>query len=67
MRLRREPQYVDAIFAAKTERTKMEEVPAMAVPDTEQEQDFIIEQNQQESCILDRQKGHWKRFFLMTN
>ena len=41
-RLKREPQFVDAIFAAKTERTKMEEEPAMAVPDTEQEQNFII-------------------------
>ena len=40
-RLKREPQFVDAIFAAKTERTKMEEEPAMAVPDTEQEQEFI--------------------------
>ena len=41
-RLKREPQFVDAIFSAKTERTKMEEEPAMAVPDTEQ--NFIIEQ-----------------------
>ena len=43
-RLKREPQFVDAIFQAKTNRTKMEEEPAMAVPDTEQEQDFIIGQ-----------------------
>ena len=43
-RLKREPQFVDAVFAAKTNRTKMEEEPAMAVPDTEQEQNFIIEQ-----------------------
>ncbi len=43
-RLKREPQFVDAIFAAKTNRTKMEEEPAMAVPDTELEQNFIIEQ-----------------------
>ena len=42
-RLKREPQFVDAIFSAKTDRTKMEEEPAMAVPDTEQQQDFIIE------------------------
>ena len=47
-RLKREPQFVDAIFAAKTERTKMEETPAMAVPDTEQEQNFIIVQDHQE-------------------
>ena len=44
-RLKREPQFIDAIFAAKTERTKMEEMPAMAVPDTEQEENFIIEQD----------------------
>ena len=41
-RLKREPQFVDTIFAAKTNRTKMEEEPAMAVPDTDQEQNFII-------------------------
>ena len=46
-RLKREPQFVDAIFQAKTDRTKMEEEPAMAVPDTEQEEDFMIEQAEQ--------------------
>ena len=45
-RLRREPQFIDAIFASKTERTKMEEEPTMAVPDVEQKQDFIIAQEQ---------------------
>ena len=34
-RLRREPQYIDAVFAAKGDRTKMEEEPVMAVPDIE--------------------------------
>ena len=34
-RLRREPQFIDAIFAAKSERTKMEEEPVMAAPDVE--------------------------------
>ena len=48
-RLKREPQFVDAIFAAKTNRTKMEEEPAMAVPDTEQEQNFIIEQPREQA------------------
>ena len=44
-RLRREPQFIDAIFAAKTNRTKMEEEPAMAVPNIENEPaNFIIEQ-----------------------
>ena len=52
-RLKREPQFVDAIFAAKTERTKMEETPAMAVPDTEQEQNFIIAQEHPEEPVTD--------------
>jgi ribonuclease-3 len=47
-RLRREPQFIDAIFAAKTSRTQMEEMPAMAVPNTEQEADFIISREGQE-------------------
>ena len=43
-RLRREPQFVDAIFHAKSERTKMEEEPTMAAPNLEAEKtDFIIE------------------------
>jgi ribonuclease-3 len=41
-RLRREPQFIDAVFAAKTERTKMEEEPVQVVPDVEQQEDFII-------------------------
>ena len=41
-RLRREPQFIDAIFAAKTERTKMEEEPVQTVPDVEGQEDFII-------------------------
>ena len=53
LRLRREPQYVDAIFAAKTERTKMEEEPAMAVPNTEQEQDFIIAQDHEVKAVAE--------------
>ena len=45
-RLRREPQYIDAIFAAKTARTKMEEEPVVVAPDTEQQDDFIITQEE---------------------
>lgn len=41
-KLRREPQFIDAVFAAKADRTKMEEEPVMTVPDTEQKADFII-------------------------
>jgi ribonuclease-3 len=43
-KLKREPQFVDAIFKAKSDRTKMEEEPTMLVPDPEKEQqDFIVE------------------------
>ncbi len=45
-RLRREPQFIDATFAAKADRTKMEEEPVMAAPDLEklqQEQQNFIE------------------------
>ena len=41
-RLKREPQFIDAVFAAKTERPKMEEMPVLNVPDTEEKDDFII-------------------------
>ena len=51
-RLKREPQFIDAIFAAKSERTKMEEMPTMAVPDTTKEQDFIVEQEKEPSTDI---------------
>ncbi len=43
-RLKREPQFIDAIFAAKSDRTKMEEEPSMAVPNISEDgqEDFII-------------------------
>lgn len=48
-RLRREPQYIDAIFTAKTNRTKMEEMPVQTVPDTETSDDFILTQPAEEN------------------
>lgn len=49
-RLRREPQFIEAIFAAKSVRTKMEEEPTMAAPNLEAEKtDFIIAQNREQS------------------
>ena len=36
--LRRKPQYIDAVFAAKTERTKMEEEPVVTVPGLHREE-----------------------------
>ena len=47
-RLRREPQFIDAVFAAKRDRTKMEEEPVMVVPDPEklvQEQENFFAEN----------------------
>lgn len=41
-RLRKEPKFIDAVFAAKANRTKMEEVPVENVPATETKDDFII-------------------------
>lgn len=35
--LRKQPKFCDSIFQAKTERTKMEEMPVMAAPDIEKE------------------------------
>ena len=46
-RLRKEPQYIEAIFAAKGNRTKMEEEPVETVPDTEPKDDFIIVKNKE--------------------
>lgn len=44
-RLRREPQFIDAIFQAKSERTKMEEEPTTAAPNLEADKTaFIIPQ-----------------------
>ena len=50
-RLKREPQFIDAIFTAKTERTKMEEMPTMSVPDTETEQEFVIHQQEEQDVL----------------
>ncbi|WP_337483249.1 ribonuclease III [Prevotella pectinovora] len=46
--LKRKPQFIDAVFTAKGNRTKMEEEPVLTVPDTEQKIDFIIPQAKDE-------------------
>jgi ribonuclease-3 len=46
--LRKKPQFIDAIFAAKANRTKMEEMPVQTVPETEQSDDFIISHSKNE-------------------
>lgn len=49
LRLRREPQFIDAVFAAKADRTKMEEEPFQTVPDLDDNADFIISQPKKEN------------------
>jgi ribonuclease-3 len=44
-RLRKEPKFIDSVFAAKANRTKMEEEPVENVPSTEVKDDFIITQD----------------------
>lgn len=55
-RLRREPQFIDAIFQAKSERTKMEEEPTAVAPDLEAERNFIIAQEKPAPDVQDDQK-----------
>ena len=43
-RLRTDTQFIDSVFTAKGNRTKMEEEPVENVPDTDQKTDFIISQ-----------------------
>ena len=45
--LRKKPQFIDAVFAAKANRTKMEEEPVENVPSTEFADNFIIPQGEQ--------------------
>ena len=42
--LRKKPQYIDAVFAAKSNRTKMEEEPVEIAPDIKEEEQVVIEQ-----------------------
>jgi ribonuclease-3 len=58
-RLRKEPQFIDAVFAAKASRTKMEEMPTTAVPETKEEVPFPSEEGRkgQEVERLERFDG----------
>lgn len=52
--LRKKPQYIDAVFAAKSNRTKMEEEPVQSVPVTEVKSDFIItKESETEEKLVD--------------
>ena len=48
-KLRKEPQFIKKIFAAKSNRTKMEEEPVESIPNTDAKTDFIISQNEDKS------------------
>ena len=58
-KLRREPQFIDAVFAAKGDRTKMEEEPVMVAPDPEelirQQQNFFEEKEASPAAIPSQQ------------
>lgn len=41
-KLKKKPQFIDEIFAAKGSRTKMEEEPVQALPETEDTKEFIV-------------------------
>ena len=61
-KLKKDPAFIDGVFAAKTDRTKMEEEPVLNVPDTEEKDDFIISQSEkparsEQSGIFDN-AGH---------
>ncbi len=57
-KLRREPQFIDEVFAAKGNRTKIEEEPVQALPDTDRVNEFIITSDEQE----DSEKKHVSAF-----
>jgi ribonuclease-3 len=53
-KLRKEPQYIDADFTAKANRTKMEEEPVENVPSTDIKDDFIITKESEEPVIEEK-------------
>ncbi len=54
--LRRKPQFMDSIFLAKTQRTKMEEQPIESVPDIDSKVDFIIN-TEKETFVLTKESN----------
>lgn len=57
-RLRREPQYIDSVFAAKGKRTQQEEEPVVVVPDIEAKEDFIINDVVEETVVPETESSH---------
>ena len=58
--LRKKPQYIDEVFAAKANRTKMEEEPVLNVPSTEVQENFIISQNLDEKSLEEKHVSVFK-------
>ena len=54
-RLKKKPQYIDEIFKAKTNRTKMEEVPVQTVPDTENREEFLVKQTVDAATVVEEE------------
>jgi ribonuclease-3 len=49
-RLRKEPQFIDTVFAEKTKRTKMEEEPIQVVPDILPKDDFVVSASERDAA-----------------
>jgi ribonuclease-3 len=61
-KLRNEPQFIDEVFAAKGNRTKMEEEPVETVPDTEADNSFIINSSDDVESIDKKEDKHLTPF-----
>ncbi len=64
--LRRKPQFIDAVFTAKANRTKMEEEPVENVPDVDVKEEFIIH-HEQELPEEEKEKEKEKKATRKTN
>lgn len=65
-KLRKNPKFIDEVFAAKTNRTKMEEMPVINVPDINQKEDFIIRQDA-DNVSAKTTNGNSRRKIRMAN
>jgi ribonuclease-3 len=58
--LKKKPQFIDEVFAAKANRTKMEEEPVENVPDIDQKDDFIITKDTDEQPVEEKHVNVFK-------
>jgi ribonuclease-3 len=58
--LKKKPQFIDEVFAAKANRTKMEEEPVENVPDIDQKDDFIITKDADEQPVEEKHVNVFK-------